>query len=85
MKATVQINYKAWEAPTLYVFCIDFDVIPHQNDTLEIEYKGKIIQASVYNVTQRLTVNPDSNSKPKFFIRAFQTRECNVENRHFLD
>lgn len=74
MKATVQINYKEWEPPTLYVFYIDFDVIPRKYDRLEIEYNGEIIQASVYNVVQRLKMNPEdnSNTKPEFFIRAVQ-------------
>lgn len=74
MKATVQINFKEWEPPTLHVFYIDFDVIPRKYDTLEIEYKGKIIQASVYNVVQRLKMNieDNSNTKPEFFVRAVQ-------------
>lgn len=87
MKATVQINYKAWEPPTLYVFYIDFDLIPRKNDKLEIEYNGKIIQASVYDVVQRLKMNLEdhTNTYPEIFIRAVQRQECDVEHRNLLN
>lgn len=82
MIATVQIDEYTWqEKPALYIFYIDFNIKPQRNDMLEIEYKGRLIRATIYNVTHRLKINSENynNEKPKFFIRAELVQEYDIE------
>ena len=82
MKATVQIDEYAWqEKQALYVFYIDFDIKPRSGDMLEIKYNGKLIRATIYNVTHRLKINSDNcnNEKPEFFIRAELLQEYDID------
>lgn len=82
MIATVRIDEYAWqEKPALYVFYIDFDIKPQRNDMFEIEYKERIIRATVYNVEHRLKINSENynNEKPEFYIRAERLQEYDIE------
>lgn len=82
MRATVQIDKYAWQSEqALYVFYIDFDIKPQRNDMLEIEYKGRLIRATVYSVEHRLKINSDNcnNEKPEFYIRAERLQEYDIE------
>ena len=55
MRATVQIDKYAWQSEqALYVFYIDFDIKPRKDDTLDIEYNGRFIRATVYDITHRV-------------------------------
>ena len=55
MRATVQIDKYNWQdKPALYVFYIDFDIKPRKDDTLDIEYNGRFIRATVYDITHRV-------------------------------
>ena len=82
MRATVRIDEYEWQdKPALYVFYIDFDIKPQRNDMLEIEYKGRLIRATVYSVEHRLKINSENcnNEKPEFFIRAERTQEYDID------
>ena len=82
MIATVQIDKYAWQSEqALYVFYIDFNIKPQRNDILEIEYKGRLIRATIYSVEHRLKINSDNynNEKPKFYIRAERLQEYDIE------
>ena len=81
-RATVQIDEYAWqEKPALYIFYINFDIKPQRNDMLEIEYKGRLIRATIYSVEHRLKINLDNynNEKPKFYIHAERLQEYDIE------
>lgn len=82
MRATVQIDKYNWQdKPALYVFYIDFDIKPRSGDMLEIEYNGRLIRATIYNVTHRLKINSDNcnNEKPEFFIRAERLQDYDID------
>ena len=82
MRATVQIDKYAWQSEqALYVFYIDFDIKPRSGDMLEIEYNGRLIRATIYNVTHRLKINSDNcnNEKPEFFIRAERLQDDDID------
>ena len=82
MIAIVQIDEYAWRSEqALYVFYIDFDIKPQRDDMLEIEYKGRLIRATVYSVEHKLKINSDNcnNEKPKFLIRAERLQEYDIE------
>ena len=82
MRATVQIDKYAWQdKPALYVFYIDFDIKPRKDDTLDIEYNGRFIRATVYDITHRLKINSDNcnNEKPEFLIRAELIQEYDID------
>lgn len=82
MRITVQIDKYAWQSEqALYVFYIDFDIKPQRNDMLEIKYNGRLIRATIYNVTYKLKINSDNynNEKPEFLIRAERLQEYNIE------
>ena len=82
MRATVQIDKYNWQdKPALYVFYIDFDIKPRKDDTLDIEYNGRFIRATVYSITYRLKINSDNckNEKPEFLIRAELIQEYDID------
>ena len=82
MRATVQIDKYNWQdKPALYVFYIDFDIKPRKDDTLDIEYNGRFIRATVYDITHRLKINSDNckNEKPEFLIRAELLQEYDID------
>ena len=82
MRATVQIDKYNWQdKPALYVFYIDFDIKPRSGDMLEIEYNGRLIRATIYNVTHRLKINSDNckNEKPEVLIRAELIQEYDID------
>ena len=84
MITTVQIDKYAWQSEqALYVFYIDFDIKPQRNDMLEIEYNGRLIRATIYNVTHRLKINSDNcnNEKPEFYIRTERLQEYDIEQK----
>ena len=82
MIATVQIDEYAWqEKPALYIFYIDFNIKPRIDDTLDIEYNGRFIRATVYDITHRLKINSDNckNEKPEVLIRAELIQEYDID------
>ena len=82
MRATVQIDKDNWQdKPALYVFYIDFDIKPRKDDTLDIEYNGRFIRATVYDITHRLKINSDNckNEKPEVLIRAELIQEYDID------
>lgn len=82
MIATIQIDEYVWqEKQALYIFYIDFNIKPQKDDTIDIEYKGRTIRATVYSVEHRLKINSENcnNEKPEFFIRAELLQEYNTE------
>ena len=82
MRATVQIDKYNWQdKPALYVFYIDFDIKPRKDDTLDIEYNGRFIRATVYDITHRFKINSDNcnNEKPEFLIRAELIQEYDID------
>ena len=82
MRATVQIDKYNWQDESaLYVFYIDFDIKPRKDDTLDIEYDGRFIRATVYDITHRLKINSDNcnNEKPEVLIRAEIVQEYDID------
>ena len=82
MRATVQIDKYNWQdEPALYVFYIDFDIKPQKDDTIDIEYNGRFIRATVYDITHRLKINSDNckNKKPEVLIRAELIQEYDID------
>lgn len=82
MRATVQIIDKyTWQNEPAYVFYMDFDIKPQIDDTIDIEYNGRFIRATVYNISYRLKINSDNckNEKPEFLIRAELLQEYDID------